>query len=148
MKKNLRSQGLALSEPVRIGDWGHLDRCCLTALAAPPVTGLVLRDPITLDQPVYLPGNDRQGAWASPLLETVFGPDPKPEREAAQPRDGRLSLKGDLELASFAAGELRRTYANLWAGHDIRDRRAGPGDDPRPRTAAVPADGRLPRSIR
>jgi hypothetical protein len=147
-EKAFRSQGLALSEPVRIGDWEHLDRYCLTALAAPPVTGLVLRDPITLDQPVYLPGNDRQGVWASPLLETVFGPDPKPAREAAPPRDGSLSLKGDLELASFAAGELRRSSANLRAGHDIRGRRAGPGADPRPRTAAVPADGRLPRSIR
>ena len=37
----------------------------------------MLDQPITLEQPVYVPGNDRQGVWASPLLETVFGPEPK-----------------------------------------------------------------------
>ena len=32
----------------------------------------VRQNSITLDQPVYVPGNDRQGIWASPLLETVY----------------------------------------------------------------------------
>jgi len=70
-EKAFRSQGLALSEPVRIGDWEYLASFPLTALLIPPVTGLVLDRPITLEQPVYVPGNERQGVWASPLLERV-----------------------------------------------------------------------------
>ena len=73
-EKAFRSQGLALSEPVRIGDWEYLASFPLTALLIPRVSGLVLDRPITLEQPVYVPGNERHGVWASPLLETVFGP--------------------------------------------------------------------------
>jgi hypothetical protein len=109
-EKAFRSQGLVLSEPVRIGDWEHLETYPLTALATPYVTRLMLERPISLQQPVYLPGNERHGVWASSLLETVVGPEPKWEREMALPRVIRLSLRGDLELAVFAAGELRRSH--------------------------------------
>src|SRR5262245_52501599 len=119
-EKAFRSQGMALSQPVRIGDWEHLESYPLTALATPYVTKLMLGRPITLEQPVYVPGNERQGVWASSLLETVVGPGPKWEREAGQLGDGRLSLRGDLELAAFAAGELRRSYADLRRTDDIR----------------------------
>ena len=108
-----RSQGMALSQPVRIGDWEHLTSYPLTAFAIQYGTRLVLERPITLEQTVYLPGNERQGVWGSPLLETVVGPKPKQDREAAPSQDSRLSLRGDLELAVFAAGELRRSYAEL-----------------------------------
>jgi hypothetical protein len=112
-EKAFRSQGLALSRPVRIGDWEHLNRYPLTALAAPHVTRLMLGRPITLQQPVYLPGNERQGVWASPLLQTVFAPASKRDREAAPGQAGGLSLRGDLELAIFATDELRRSYSEL-----------------------------------
>jgi hypothetical protein len=108
-EKAFRSKGLVLSEPVRIGDWEHLSSYPLTALATPYITRLMLAQPISLEQPVFLPGNDRQGVWGSPLLETVVAPDPKWLPEAIDSQDGRLSLRGDLELALFAAGELRRT---------------------------------------
>jgi hypothetical protein len=147
-EKAFRSQGLVLSQPVRIGDWEHLDNYTLTALATPYVTGLMLAHPITLEQPVYLPGNERQGVWASSLLETVLGPEPKWEREVAQSRDGRLSLRGDLELAVFAAGVLRRSYASLQVSRDIRIQRAVPGDDPRPETPPIAIDDHLPRQVR
>jgi hypothetical protein len=104
---------LALSEPVRIGDWEHLGRYPLTALAIPLGSGMVLERPIRLDQPVYVPGNERQGVWASPLLESVLGPEPKANPGAAPVRAGGFSLRGDLELAVFAAGELRRSYSEL-----------------------------------
>ena len=93
-EKAFRSQGLALSEPVRIGDWEYLASFPLTALLIPPVSGLVLDRPITLEQPVYVPGNERQGVWASPLLETVFGPAPKEFQEAATREPGRLNMRG------------------------------------------------------
>ena len=85
-EKAFRSQGLALSEPVRIGDWENLTSYPLTALAIPLVSRLMLERPITLEQPVYLPGNERHGVWASPLLETVFGPEPKWDQDAARDR--------------------------------------------------------------
>jgi hypothetical protein len=133
-EKAFRSQALVLSQPVRIGDWEHLDSYPLTALATPYVTRLMLEHPITLEQPVYLPGNESQGLWASSLLETVVGPEPKPEREAAHPRESRLSLRGDLELAVFAAGELRRAYADLQVSHD--------------ETLPIAVDDHLPRQVR
>jgi hypothetical protein len=112
-EKAFRSQGMMLSEPVKIGDWENLMSYPLTALGIPLVSGLILERPITLEQPVYLPGNARQGVWASPLLETVFGPVPKWDRPAAPGTQGRPSLRGDLEVAVFAAGELHRSYWEL-----------------------------------
>src|SRR5262249_6467684 len=49
-----RSQGLALSQPVRIGDWEHLTSYRLTALAFLGGSRLALERPITLEQSVYL----------------------------------------------------------------------------------------------
>ena len=115
-EKAFRSQGLVLSQPVKIGDWEHLDRYPLTALAAPYLSGLMLEHPITLEQPVYLPGNDHQGIWASPLLETVVGPEPKHDGEAGPASKSSASRGSDLELALFAAGELHRTQCAL---HDV-----------------------------
>jgi hypothetical protein len=112
-EKAFRSQGLALSEPVRIGDWEHLTSYPVTALTMPLATRPVVGRPITLDQPVYVPGNDRQGVWASPLLETVFGPEPKGTHESAPGQPSGFSLRGDVEVAVFAAGELRRSYKEL-----------------------------------
>ena len=112
-EKAFRSRGLALSEPVRIGDWEYLASFPLTALLIPPVTGLVLDRPITLEQLVYLPGNERHCMWASPLLETVIGPDPKVFRDAIPGESGRLSLRGDLDLVVFTFWELRRSYDQL-----------------------------------
>ena len=112
-EKAFRSQGLALSEPVRIGDWEYLASFPLTALLIPPVSGLVLDRPITLEQPVYVPGNERNGVWASPLLETVFAPAPKVFQEAAAGEPGRLNIRGDLDLLVFTIGEVRRSYDQL-----------------------------------
>jgi Permuted papain-like amidase enzyme, YaeF/YiiX, C92 family len=124
-EKAFRSQGLVLSEPVKIGDWEHLDSYPLTALAVPYVTGLMLKHPITLEQPVYLPGNEHQGIWASPLLETVVGPEPKHDGEAGPASKSSASRGSDLELALFAAGELNRAQcALLDGGHKLRRRAA------------------------
>jgi hypothetical protein len=112
-EKAFRSQGLALSEPVRIGDWQYLASFPLTALLIPPVTGLVLDRPITLEQPVYVPGNEQQGVWASPLLETVLGPAPKVFQDAAPGEPGRPNLRGDLDLLVITFNEVRRSYAQL-----------------------------------
>jgi hypothetical protein len=112
-EKAFRSQGLALSEPVRIGDWEYLASFPLTAFLIPPVSGMVLDRPITLEQSVYVPGNERNGVWASPLLETVFGPASKVFQDAAPIGPVGLNLRGDLDLLAFTFGEVRRSYAQL-----------------------------------
>lgn len=121
-EKAFRSQGLALSQPVRIGDWENLGRYPLTALATPYVTRLMLDRPITLDQPVYVPGDDQQGVWASSVLETVVAPKSKadPESEATRAGDGRISLRGDLELIVFALGQLYGRPADPRVAADSR----------------------------
>jgi hypothetical protein len=139
-EKAFRSQGLELSQPVRIGDWEHLGSYTLTALATPYVTGLMLEHPITLEQPVYLPGNERHGVWASSLLDTVFGPEPKLKQQASHSLEGRLSLRGDLELALFVAGALHRSYADLQTANDIRIGRAVPADNRRTETSPMAID--------
>jgi hypothetical protein len=112
-EKAFRSRGLALSEPVQIGDWEHLTRYPIMAMMMPYATRRAVGRPITLEQPVYVPGNDHQGMWASPALETVIWPAPKQRRRATPVPPGGISLAGDIELAVFAAGELRRSYCEL-----------------------------------
>jgi hypothetical protein len=113
-EKAFRSQGLALSQPVRIGDWDNLTRYPLTTFAILFSTGLVLDPPITLEQPVYLPGNERQGMWGSPLLELVFcSPERKRDSATAPGRAEYPRLPGDIEMVVFVASELRRSYAEL-----------------------------------
>ena len=73
-----RSQGMALSEPVKIGDWDHLTRYPLTASAIPYGTALVLERPITLDQPVYLPGNDAMACGVRPCFRRSSARTPVP----------------------------------------------------------------------
>jgi hypothetical protein len=112
-EKAFRSRGLTLSEPVRIGDWEYLNHFPLTALAMPYCTRLVVGQPITLEQPVFVPGNDREGVWASPLLETVFGPEPKGDHEALPRQPGGRSLQGDVKLVVSMVDELLRSYSEL-----------------------------------
>jgi hypothetical protein len=112
-EKAFRSRGLKLSEPVRIGDWEYLTSFPITALLMPGGTRRVVGRPITLEQPVYVPGNDRHGTWASPMLETVFGPEPKGHHGIAPLKPGGISLRGDLELIVMAGRELRRSYLEL-----------------------------------
>jgi hypothetical protein len=112
-EKAFRSQGLALSEPIRIGDWEYLASFPLTAFLIPPLSGFALGRAITLDQAVYLPGNEQQGVWASPLLETIVGPDARAFKDAETGEPGRLNLRGDLDLIVFTICELRRSYDQL-----------------------------------
>jgi hypothetical protein len=122
-EKAFRSQGLALSQPVRIGDWEHLTAYPLTTFAFLQGSELMVGQPITLEQPVYLPGNERHGVWSSPLLETVFGPELKRGHDAAPGAADHLSLRGDLELTVITAEALRRSYEELplrWLSDQVR----------------------------
>ncbi len=60
-----RSAGLALSQPVALQDYPRYKDFSTWMKLADVVT------PLDPDQPVYSPGNDREGLWASDRLETV-----------------------------------------------------------------------------
>jgi hypothetical protein len=122
-EKAFRSQGLALSQPVRIGDWEHLTTYPLTVAGLLYGSGLVLDPPYTLEQAVFLPGNERHGVWASALLETVFENTPPVNREAAPGKPDGLSMRGDVEMAFYTAIALRRSYRELplrWLGELVQ----------------------------
>lgn len=89
-EKAFRSQGVKLSEPVKIGDWDRLDRYPLTALSTPTVSKSFLARPITMEQPVFIPGNDRQGVWSSASLQTIYDGDPMKLTEAPPADDLHL----------------------------------------------------------
>jgi hypothetical protein len=112
-EKAFRSQGLKLSEPVRVGDWEEVNQYFLTALAVSYCSRFTLEQPVTFEQPVYLPGNERHGIWASPLLETVSEPQPKREQPAAPRAPGGSNVRGDLVIVAVAVRELRRSYEEL-----------------------------------
>jgi hypothetical protein len=112
-EKAFRSQGLVLSEPIRIGDWEHLNKYCLIALLVPPVSKLALGRPITLERFTYVPGNEHNGVWASPLLETVMGPQLMWDIKQVRQEPARFSIQGDIDIAIFAARELHRSYTQL-----------------------------------
>ena len=60
-EKAFRSQGLALSEPVRLGDMENADRYPICISLFVSLSPLVLKKPLTLEQAVYMPGNGRHG---------------------------------------------------------------------------------------
>jgi Permuted papain-like amidase enzyme, YaeF/YiiX, C92 family len=125
-EKAFRSQGLKLSEPVRIGDWEHLGSYPLTALATPLVTKLFLTEPISLEQPVYLPGNDHEGVWSSSLLETVYSAEPQANELAAHADLARVNLRGDFDLIRFAIGAIRHVNQPSAASHEVHGGQAVP----------------------
>ncbi|HEX3451382.1 MAG TPA: YiiX/YebB-like N1pC/P60 family cysteine hydrolase [Isosphaeraceae bacterium] len=136
-EKAFRSQGLKLSEPVRIGDWEHLGSYPLTALATPLVTKLFLTEPISLEQPVYVPGNDHEGVWSSSLLETVYSAEPPASVLAAHADLARVNLRGDFDLIRFAIGAVRHVNQPSVTSHDVRGRQAVSAPDSRTATSVA-----------
>jgi hypothetical protein len=118
-EKAFRSQGLVLSEPVRLGDMENATRYPICMSLFVSITPLVLKKPLTLEQRVYLPGNGRHGLWASPLLESVYPPQADRSIEDPPRRDGRLSLEGDLQILAGILHE-NRTSGRLRAEREAR----------------------------
>jgi Permuted papain-like amidase enzyme, YaeF/YiiX, C92 family len=67
-EKAYRNNGLPLADPVLLGDMENVTKYPFTVFAFLQFSGL------TLDQPVYFPGNDRHGIWSSKHLLTVYAP--------------------------------------------------------------------------
>ncbi len=123
-EKAFRSQGLALSEPIPIGDWENLNRY-------PIVTGLFLASstvtlerPISLANPVYVPGNEHNGIWASSLLETIYRPVGELDAGSDGPQTTGVNLRKDMAILRFVQAQIRRSLADA-ASRLVRGDRVG-----------------------
>ena len=73
-EKAFRAAGLPLSEPVRLGQMENAAYYPICMLSFRVLSAYTLEKPLSLDQPVYFPGNERHGIWSSPKLVTVYPP--------------------------------------------------------------------------
>lgn len=113
-EKAFRSQGLALSKPVRLGDMENANRypvCISLFLSLSP---LILKKPLTLEQAVYLPGNERHGVWASPILVAVYPPTTNRTIEDTPGKGGSFSLSGDLAIVAQIMNEVQGSLRSQW----------------------------------
>jgi lysophospholipase L1-like esterase len=137
-EKAFRSQGLALSEPVKLCDMENINRYPICILLFVWLSPHVLKKPFTLDRAVYMPGNARHGAWASPLLETVYSPpDDRTIKDTPGP-DGRLSLRGDLAIVAGIVNEFRMSD-RLRSQREIRFGLGSPASRGAAVTASLPS---------
>jgi hypothetical protein len=132
-EKAFRSQGLTLSEPVRLGEMENATEYPICMMLFVWISPLVLKKPLTLEQAVYMPGNGRHGLWGSALLESVYPPPGDPATEDIPRREFRLSLRGDLAIVAcvvdeFVRGARSQSRRDGLAAHldpDSRGRRSG-----------------------
>jgi hypothetical protein len=71
-EKAYRAAGLTLSEPIRIGDMENAGKYPLQLFMFQTMTPWFLEKGLTLETEIFLPGNEKHGIWASPVLETVY----------------------------------------------------------------------------
>jgi hypothetical protein len=75
-EKAFRAEGLFLSAPIRLGDMENATRYPIRIFVIQAISRFTNQKPLSLDQKVYFPGNERHGIWSSPYLETVYAPPP------------------------------------------------------------------------
>ena len=95
-EKAYRSAGIELSRPIRLGDMERASDFPLQMFGIRLASQYVLEHPLTFDQLVYFPGNERHGIWSATQLMTVVPPTFAPGHPdyigrvpaARKPRDG------------------------------------------------------------
>lgn len=73
-EKAFRSAGLPLSEPIKLGDMERAYQYPGAIFGLQYFSRWFLKQPLSLEQAVFFPGNEHHGIWASPKLQTVFAP--------------------------------------------------------------------------
>jgi hypothetical protein len=89
-EKAFRSQGLALSAPVRLGDMENATKYPIRVFVIQALSAVSIDKPLSLEQAVYFPGNERHGIWSSPYLETVYPPPPTADANSARQKSGAV----------------------------------------------------------
>ena len=96
-EKAFRASGLALSEPVRLGDMENAPQFPICMFMFSKLSTL------TLEQAVFFPGNERHGIWSSPCLMTVYPP--PPARPRRRPPGGTRSVRSAARTRRPSRGE-------------------------------------------
>jgi hypothetical protein len=73
-EKAFRAASLPLSEPIRLGDMENAADYVGRILVFQYLSTWTLPRPLSLEQRVFFPGNERHGIWSSPRLKTIFPP--------------------------------------------------------------------------
>ena len=71
-EKAFRAAGIALSEPIALGDMECATEFPISMLGLRYASEFVIDRPLSFQGRVYFPGNDHHGVWGSPFLITVF----------------------------------------------------------------------------
>jgi hypothetical protein len=73
-EKAFRAAGFELSKPIRLGDMERASEFPLCMFGLRIASQYALEHPLTFDQLVYFPGNERHGIWSAKQLVTVVQP--------------------------------------------------------------------------
>jgi Permuted papain-like amidase enzyme, YaeF/YiiX, C92 family len=104
-EKAYRNNGLPLAPPVKLGDMENVSEFPLC------VMGFLQFTDLTLDLPVYFPGNERHGIWSSPSLTTVVGPPGGVTARLRKTWFGRNSLSGEVSTGPARAARAADSAA-------------------------------------
>ncbi len=73
-EKAHRAAGLPLSDPIKLGDMELASEFPIRMMALQSLSSWYCSRPLTYEDLVYFPGNERFGIWGSPKLMTVYDP--------------------------------------------------------------------------
>ena len=73
-EKAFRAAGIALSEPIHLGDMERANEFPIQMFGLRLASKYVSEHPVTFDSLVYFPGNERHGIWSARQLMTVVPP--------------------------------------------------------------------------
>ena len=105
-EKAYRNNGLPLAEPVKLGDMENVSQYPIS------VMGFLKATPLTLELPVYFPGNMRHGIWSSSKLFTVYeSPAPPPAASSTRAANGVKPASTSVPAASASRPVGQNTAA-------------------------------------
>jgi len=73
-EKAFRAAGLKLSDPIRLGDMERASEYPLSMLTLRFASEYALERPLSFDQLVFFPGNERHGIWSAKQMITAVPP--------------------------------------------------------------------------
>jgi hypothetical protein len=121
-EKAFRAAGLKLSDPIKLGDMERASEYPLSMLTLRFASEYALERPLSFDQLVYFPGNERHGIWSAKQMMTVVPPTFAP----GHPDFGQLAPPGEA-LSSPASSRPRQSSSALGPDKPDADRsRTGP----------------------
>jgi hypothetical protein len=100
-EKAFRASGLAMSQPIRLGDMENITRYPICVFVFLKLSNL------TLDKVAYFPGNDRHGIWSSPNLVTIYQTPIERPQATAQPSPTPKPAGSDRKTATAARAQPR-----------------------------------------